>query len=185
METTLCRCGAYWWARIDPDGNGCNRIIRGSRARAIAGNRNPGACRRAPKQPSLIIQAERDGNSIIHSYRELVEHCNGYEEARWADWKNGDKTGLTVERFAKELRQHFKLRSSRIWHQDKEFMVWLKPFQKLLIRIYLPTMTNLNRRVEDRQQRVKIPPHQSRRIAQKRKIPYSPQKAAQTARTLT
>ena len=70
--------------------------------------------------------------------RELVEHCNGYEEARWADWKNGDKTGLTVERFAKELRQHFKLRSSRIWHQDKDVHgYWLKPFQELFDS-YLP-----------------------------------------------
>ena len=97
------------------------------------------ACiRKATKLPSLVIEAEkRKKGTLIRSgpfirTQTLVDHCNGYEERPWADWKTGDKTGLTTARFAKELREHFKLKADRVWHEKKDvYGFWVKPFQKL------------------------------------------------------
>ena len=76
------------------------------------------ACiRKAIRLPGLVIEAQKGkkSGSFIRT-QELVDHCNGYEERPWADWKTGDKAGLTTARFAKELRDHFKLKSEQVWY---------------------------------------------------------------------
>ena len=91
------------------------------------------ACiRKATRLPSLIIEAQKDKKSgpFIRT-KDLVDHCNGYEERPWADWKTGDKVGLTIARFVKELRKHFKLKADRVWHEKKNvYGYWVEPFQK-------------------------------------------------------
>ena len=92
------------------------------------------ACiRKAIRLPGLIIEAQKAKKSgpFIRT-QALVDHCNGYEERPWADWKTGDKVGLTTARFAKELREHFKLKSEQVWHEKKYvYGYWVEPFQKL------------------------------------------------------
>jgi hypothetical protein len=97
------------------------------------------ACiRKATKLPGLIFEARKSKKGVqIRSglfirTQTLVDYCNGHEENPWADWKTGDKTGLTTARFAKELREHFKLKADQIWHEKKYlYGYWVEPFQKL------------------------------------------------------
>ena len=61
----------------------------------------------------------------------LVDYCNGDLEASWADWGNGDSKGLTVHRFAKELRENFKVHSKRVGYQNRDVRgYWLKDLQR-------------------------------------------------------
>jgi putative DNA primase/helicase len=46
------------------------------------------------------------------STEKSLEHLNSDDEAPWANWKKGDKTGLTAEKLAKELKP-FHIKSDR------------------------------------------------------------------------
>ena len=82
--------------------------------------------------PDHVIEAQKGKKSgpFIRT-KDLVDHCNGYEERPWADWKTGDKAGLTTARFVKELREHFKLKADRVWHEKRNlYGYWVEPFQR-------------------------------------------------------
>jgi DNA polymerase-1 len=128
------------WVETAASGLFADRVVEQSLAIEILAH-----VRELGKQPSLILMVERDGKvePFIPSQR-VIDFCNGQEEASWANWKSGDKTGLTIERLAKELRTHFKIRSDRITRQNEKSRhtewfrgYWLKDFKKLF-KSYLP-----------------------------------------------
>jgi hypothetical protein len=84
--------------------------------------------RDAAKEPHIFIEPKK--GKIFLPSEGLVEFCNGDLEASWADWVKGDQKGLTVHRLAKELRQHFKVRSERTGYQNKDVRgYWLKKLE--------------------------------------------------------
>ena len=83
------------------------------------------------KDGNRCISIEIEKEKIFLPSQMLVDYCNGDLEASWADWGSGDSKGLTVHRFAKELRENFKVRSKRIGYQNKDVRgYWLKVLQR-------------------------------------------------------
>ena len=87
---------------------------------------------------------ERGGkDEVFLPSQKIIDFCNAQEEASWANWKTGDKSGLTIERLAKELRRQFKLNSERVRYQsqlhqpDRHRGYWLASFEPLFAS-YLP-----------------------------------------------
>jgi hypothetical protein len=61
---------------------------------------------------------------------ELLNHLNSNEEARWADWKTGDKTGMTAEKLSRNLKD-FKIKSDQPQYGGKRIRgYWFKDFEK-------------------------------------------------------
>lgn len=120
--------GKAGWARSAAHGLFEHRVIEESLAIEILSH-----IRAAVKTSFVPMEAKTDnrGGSFLPSEK-LVEYCNADQEASWADWKTGDKTGLTMKRLAKVLRQDFKVKSDRAWEPlqlKKVSGYWLKDLE--------------------------------------------------------
>jgi hypothetical protein len=82
------------------------------------------------KDGNRCISIEIEKEKIFLPSQRLVDYCNGDLEASWADWGSGDSKGLTVHRFAKALREDFKVHSKRVKHESRDVRgYWLKDLQ--------------------------------------------------------
>ena len=100
--------------------------------------------REMSKEPAFVVMVERGGkDEVFLPSQKIVDFCNAQEEASWANWRTGDKSGLTVERLAKELCRQFKLQSVQVQYQSQLYQAqrhrgyWLASF-KPLFASYLP-----------------------------------------------
>jgi Protein of unknown function (DUF3631) len=73
----------------------------------------------------------REGDGKFLPSTRIIAYLNSDEEAPWADWKTGDKTGITIEKLSYRLRELFKIKSEQVEIDGKRFRgYWLKSFKE-------------------------------------------------------
>ena len=161
------------WVRAAAVGLFKDRVIEESLAIEILSHiRDAANLRDADNQLALVVVARKEDKhgKVIKSgpfieRQKLVDYCNGIEEASWADWKTGDREGLTIRRFAKELWDDFKIERDRVTYEDPKtqtvrriYGYWLEPFESLF-ESYLPPVKNEETITDDEENKnVGVPP---------------------------
>jgi DNA polymerase I-like protein with 3'-5' exonuclease and polymerase domains len=84
-----------------------------------------------------LNEADQDWIKFLPT-TDILAELNADEEAPWADWKKGDKEGLTAERLSRELKE-FKIKSVRLQYNQKKYRgYFLDAKLEGLLNKYLP-----------------------------------------------
>jgi hypothetical protein len=76
------------------------------------------------------------GEKLLPTY-EILDHLNSDDEAPWADWKKGDKEGITAEKLSRLLKP-FKIKSVRRKINNADTRGYLLKDFKEVFESYLP-----------------------------------------------